>query len=268
MNILAWLAVYDLRGKELEVIFFDVGQGDAALVKTPLGHHILIDAGPDSSVLEKLGREMPFWKRSVDLIILTHPHHDHLAGFVEVLKRYKVKNILWTGVFVESVVFEEWLRLIQEEKANVYIAKAGQSVRGGRAVLEVLHPFENLVSQKVEKVDNTSIVIKLLFGENSFLWTGDAFQEVEMELVRKSIDLSSNVLQVGHHGSRTSTAPEFITAVLPEAAVISAGRDNRHSHPHPETLETLANYDITVLRTDELGDIKVISNGSRFLVKF
>lgn len=268
LNILAWLAVYDFHDKELEIIFFDVGQGDAALIKTPLGHHILIDGGPDSSILEKLGKEMPFWKRSVDLIIMTHPHEDHFAGFIEILKRYHVKNIMWTGVLADTALFKEWQELIDKERANIYIAEQGQLIYGGSAVLKILHPFDSFENQKVQNMDNTSVVVKVLFGENNFLFTGDAFRETERDLVRRGINLTSNVLQVGHHGSRTSSVPEFVAAVLPELAVISAGKDNRNGHPHEETLETLADYDITVLRTDELGNIKVISNGSQLVVKF
>ena len=266
LNLLAYLAVYGLSRQDFEVIFFDIGQGDSTLIKTPQGHHILIDAGPSSAVLEKLGKEMPFWERSVDLIILTHPHNDHIAGFVEVLKRYNVKNILWTGVLMDSAVFEEWQRLIKEEKADIYIAKAGQLILAGKSALQVMHPFDNFENQKVQNVDNTSVVVKVIFGENSFLFTGDAFKEVERELVRSGLNLRSNVLQVGHHGSRTSTAPEFVAAVFPEVAVISAGKDNRHGHPHPETLETLANYGILIFRTDDRGDIKIISNGKTYAV--
>lgn len=266
LNVLAWLIVLELPGRELEVIFFDVGQGDATLIETPHGHHILIDGGRDSTILEKLGKEMPFFKRSIDLVILTHPHNDHVAGLVEVLKRYDVKNVLWTGILADSAVFQEWQKALQAENAQVYIAQAGQQVLAGSVVLDVFHPFESLENQKVQHIDNTSVVVKALFGENSFLFTGDAFGEVERELVKAGVDLRSNVLKVGHHGSRTSTAPEFVEAVFPEVAVISAGKDNVHGHPHPETLETLANYDILVFRTEEPGDIKIISNGKTYAV--
>ena len=108
LNILAWLAVYDLsKSQFLEVNFFDVGQGDSIFIETPQRHQILIDGGPDETILEKLGREMPFWDRTIDLIILTHPEHDHLAGLIEVLKRYKVENILWTGVSRTTSEYKE-----------------------------------------------------------------------------------------------------------------------------------------------------------------
>jgi len=267
LNILAWMAVYHLSQQDLQILFFDVGQGDATLIRTPHGHHILVDGGPSSVILEKLGREMPFWDRTIDLIILTHPHYDHVAGLIEVLKNYQVENILWTGVLMDTLVFEEWQKVIKEELATIHIAQAGQRIYAGQIVLKILHPFENLEGQQVANVDNTSVVLKVVFGENRFLFTGDAFKKVEKELLERGLNVSSNVLQVGHHGSKTSTASEFISQVLPEIAVISAGKDNRYGHPHQETLDTLERYEVTILRTDQDGDIKIFSNGVSYAVK-
>ena len=130
-NVFAWLIVFDLsRPEVLEVSFFDVGQGDAAFIETPQGHQILIDGGPSSIILEKLAQEMPFWDRTIDLIILSHPEKDHLAGLIEVLKRYKVENILWTGVVRETAEFEEWQELIKEEGAKIFIAEFGLRIFG------------------------------------------------------------------------------------------------------------------------------------------
>jgi len=267
LNFLAWIAVFDLsKPQYLEVSFFDVGQGDAILVETPRGHQILIDGGPDFSVLEKLGQEMPFYDRSIDLIILTHPEHDHIAGLIEVLKRYRVDNILWTGVLRDTAEYREWLKLIEKEGAEVKIAQLGQKITCsrrllGQQVFNILNPLENLEGKKVQNSNNTSIIAKLIFNENSFLFTGDAYKSVERKLLEKEINLDSDVLKVGHHGSKTSTSEEFLEQVLPEIAVISAGLENRYGHPHQETLATLNKYDIKVLRTDKEGDIKIISDG-------
>jgi competence protein ComEC len=266
-NVLAWLAVYDLSREQLEVIFFDIGQGDATLIKTSQGQQILIDGGPGSLILDKIGKEMPFWDKTIDLIILTHPHYDHLSGLVHVLERYQVENILWTGIVMETAVFKEWQKLIREEQAKIYLAELGQRIIAGSIILEVLHPFENLAGQKVKEQDNSSIVVKLTFKNNSFLFTGDAFKSVEEELISREINLNSNVLQVGHHGSKTSSADEFIREVLPETAVISAGLNNSYGHPHQETLDTLEKYDINILRTDLDGDITIFSDGENFKLK-
>ncbi|GAH68719.1 unnamed protein product, partial [marine sediment metagenome] len=223
LNILAWLAVYDLNKPQLlEVNFFDVGQGEAIFIETPSRHQILIDGGPSSVVLEKLAESLPFWDRTIDLIILTHPEHDHLAGLIEVLKRYKVENILWTGVVRDTAEYKEWVKLIKNEGAEIKIAQAGQKINLSTyevdRYMEVLYPFENLEGQEFKNSNNTSIVAKLIFGTppthhppasrvpTSFLFTGDAYKSVEKKLMDKKTDLASDVLKVGHHGSKTSNS--------------------------------------------------------------
>ncbi|PIZ87831.1 MAG: MBL fold metallo-hydrolase [Candidatus Nealsonbacteria bacterium CG_4_10_14_0_2_um_filter_40_15] len=274
-DILVFLAVYDLsRRNFLEVDFFDVGQGDATFIQTPEGHQILIDGGPDSAILEKLGGSLPLGDRTLDLIILTHPENDHLLGLIEVLKNYEIGNILWTGIVRDTENYKEWERLIKkeqkEEKANIFIAKAGQKIylseRNPDQYVEVLYPFESLEGKSFKDSNNTSIVNKLIFGENSFLFPGDIYKSAEKEILEKGIDVDSDVLKISHHGSKTSSAEEFIAKVSPEVAVISAGKDNKYGHPSPETLEALEKYGINILRTDINGDIKIISNGQNLTI--
>ena len=133
-------------------------------------------------------------------------------------------------------------------------------------ILEILYPFENLKDQKIKEVDNTSIVARLIFGNDSFLFTGDAFQSVEKQLAEKGIFIESDILKVGHHGSKTSSGQDFVEEVSPEVAVISVGKDNKYGHPNQETLDTLAKYGIRIFRTDEQGDIKIISNSKNYAV--
>ena len=269
-NILAWIAVYDFSQPAfLEVIFFDVGQGDAIFIETPKKHQILIDGGPGVVILEKLAKSMPFYDRTIDLIILTHPEFDHLSGFNEVLKKYKVSNILWTGIVRDTAEYKEWKKLIEEEKAEIFIAKAGQKILWESETnnyMEVLYPFENLEGKVFEDSNNTSIISKLVFGKNSFLFTGDAYKNVEGELINKKAEIDSDVLKVSHHGSKTSSSEEFIKSVSPQIAVISAGIGNKYGHPHQEVLELLEKYDIKVSRTDKDGDIKIISDGKNYEV--
>ena len=261
LNILAWWAVYNLsQPRLLEVTFFDVGQGDAIFIVAPQSHQILIDGGPSSIILEKLAKEMPFWDRTIDLIILTHPERDHLAGLLEVLKRYKVENILWTGVVRDTAEYKEWQKLIEEEGAKISLTPDVKRLTTSGVVLEILHPFESLEGKVFKDSNNTSIVAKLIFGENSFLFTGDIYKSVEKELV----ELDSDVLKVAHHGSKTSSSEEFIAEVSPEIAVIPVGKNNNYGHPHQEVLEILSRYGINILRTDKDGDIKIISNGDNF----
>jgi len=269
-NILAWIAVYDFSQLPfLKVIFFAVGQGDAGFIETPQRHQILIDGGPGSVILEKLGKSMPFYDRTIDLIILTHPEFDHLSGFNEVLKKYKVSNILWTGIVRDTAEYKEWKKLIEEEKAEIFIAKAGQKILWESETnnyMEVLYPFENLEGKVFEDSNNTSIISKLVFGKNSFLFTGDAYKNVEGELINKKAEIDSDVLKVSHHGSKTSSSEEFIKSVSPQIAVISAGIGNKYGHPHQEVLELLEKYDIKILRTDKDSDIKIISDGKNYAI--
>lgn len=261
-NIFFWSIIYNLnRSQLLEVIFFNVGQGDGIFIETPQNYQILIDGGPSSVVLEKLGQEMSFWDRSIDLIILTHPEHDHVAGLIEVLKTYEVKNILWTGVLKDTKEFEEWIKLIKGEKADITIAQAGQRIIIPNIFFEIIYPFEDLEGQNIKNTNNTSIIFRLVFNNNCFLFTGDASKSIERKVIDKGLNLNCNVLKVGHHGSKNSTSKELVESVIPELAVISLGKDNKYGHPHAQVLDILNDYGIKVLRTDEIGDIKIISDG-------
>jgi competence protein ComEC len=287
---LAWITVFDLsKSGILEVTFFDVGQGDAIFIETPKMHQILIDGGPSSAILEKLAKEMPFWDRSIDLIILTHPEYDHMVGLLEVLKRYKVENILWTGVVRDVVEYKEWVKLIKEEEikegAKIFIAQASQKIKiqwpdrcnlarsESCSFLEVLYPFENLAGREMKNTNDTSIVAHLVFGENSFLFTGDITKSVEKELSEhyslKSSDqnpIDSDVLKIAHHGSKTSSSEELLKAATPEIAVIQVGKNN-YGHPHPQVLLNLEKFGIEILRTDKDGDIKIVSDGKNLKIK-
>lgn len=266
-NILAWLVVFDLsRPRLLEVALFDVGQGDTIFIETPQGHQILIDGGPDSTVLEKLGKEMPFWDREIDLIILTHPDFDHLIGLIEVLKNYKVANILWTGIEFNNNAYEDWLKIIAEEEAKIIIARAGQRIKAGEVILEIVYPFENLKGKRIKDTNNSSIVSRLVFKEVSFLFLGDIYKSAEKEIADKNENLDSDVLKISHHGSKSSSDEEFIRRVSPEIGLISVGKDNNYGHPHQEVLEIMEKYDIKILRTDLDGDIKIFSDGENLTI--
>ncbi|MBZ9572022.1 MBL fold metallo-hydrolase [Patescibacteria group bacterium] len=267
INILAWIVVFDLNGPQfLEVTFFDVGQGDAIFIETPKFHQILIDGGPDSTILEKLGKTLPFYDRSLDLVILTHPEYDHMAGLIEVLKRYKVDFVLWTGVIRDTSEYEEWQKVIRKEGTVIKIAESGQKIlweSNPKNFIDILYPFEDLAGQEIKRSNDTSIVSRLVFTNNTFLFTGDISKSVEKKMINREIDFNSNILKVAHHGSKTSTSEEFLKKVLPEIAVVQVG-ENKYGHPNSEVLEKLKFFDIKVLRTDLNGDIKIISDGIKF----
>ena len=270
-NFIALGAVFYLEQPGvLEVNFFDVGQGDAIFIETPKKHQILIDGGPSSVILEKLNKEMPFWDRSLDLIILSHPDKDHLTGLLAVLKRYKVENILWTGVIKETSGFGEWQDLIEKEKtkegAKIIIAEAGKKVSASEVILEILNPLENLEGKTVKEVNDTSIVSHLIFGENSFLFSGDISDKVEKRLVLNDLPLKFDVLKVAHHGSKYSSSEIFLEKVSAKIAVICVGK-NSYGNPTEEVLTRLEKFGIKVLRTDQDGDIKIFSDGENLKLK-
>jgi competence protein ComEC len=262
LNILAWTTVFGFAGHDfLEVIFFNIGQGDSIFIETPSQNQILIDGGPGSAVLEKLGRLMPFWDRTIDLVVLTHPESDHVSGLIEVFKKYKVENVLWTGVVRDTAEYEEWLKTIGDEGANIYFAKAGQKITLGKVALDIVFPAEVLNGQKFKDSNDTSIVARLIYGENSFLLEGDLTKKGEENILGMGINIDSDVLKIAHHGSKTSSAQDFLENVSPETAVISVGDKNKYGLPADETLEELLKYGINILRTDKNGDIKIISDG-------
>ncbi len=269
LNILAWSVVFDLsQQKFLEVNFFDVGQGDAIFIETSQSQQVLIDGGPSSKILEKLGKEMPFWDRDIDLIILTHPEADHLIGLLDILKKYKVENILWTGIIRDTPEYKEWEELIKKEGAKIFIASNGQKIKTANGIsIDILFPFENAEGKEFENSNDTSVVSRLVLGYNSFLFTGDISETAEKEIITKTIEIDSDVLKISHHGSKYSSSEEFLREVSPEIAVISVGKDNSYGHPTTEVLENLNKYGIKVLRTDEAGDIKIISDGKKIKIE-
>ncbi len=302
-NILVWIIVFDFQKSEPEVTFFDVSQGDAIFIEIPPSfrggrQQILIDGGPSSVILEKLAKEMPFYDRTIDLVILTHPERDHLSGLNEVLKRYKIKNILWTGVVRDTAEYKEWKKIIDKEKAQIFIAQAGQKITCKSCTrtkfnveqeaqmpmftlynperiytehpceffIDILYPFQNLEGQEFKNSNDTSIVAKLVFSENSFLFTGDISSKIEQELISeylcsdscKFANLKSTVLKIAHHGSKYSSSEDFLKNVSPQLAVIQVGK-NSYNLPAEEVLARLENFGIRVLRTDKNGDIKIIN---------
>jgi len=170
--------------KDLEVDFFDVGQGDAILIKSPFGQNILIDGGPDSKVIDELGKNLPFWDRRIDLMVLTHPHDDHVTGLIEVIKRYRVKKILYTGVVHDAPNYLAWLEEIRERKIPLVIIDRPQKiVLGENCYLDIISPTKSLLGHEVDNLNNSSIAAKLVFGQTKFLLMGDAEVEIEKELL-------------------------------------------------------------------------------------
>jgi len=267
-TVIVWIFVFieNHQSSLLAVKFLDVGQGDAEFIETPDKKQVLIDGGPDLTILEKLGRAMAFYDHYIDLIILTHPEADHLNGLIEVAKRYRIGAIITTGVVRDTEEYKQWIEIIAEKNIPIYIAKADGEIDFGNDVkMKILHPFENLIGQKISDSNNTSIIAQLDYKNFEVLFTGDIEKTVENKLVASGINLNSDVLKIAHHGSKTSTGEEFLKAVNAFVAVIEVGKDNRYGHPHQEVLNRLANLEI--FQTGKDGNIEILSDGDKFLIK-
>lgn len=253
--------------QNLEVDYLDVGQGDSILIKTPFEQNILIDGGPSSKVLSELGKNLAFFDKKIDLVVLTHPHADHVTGLVEVLRRYQVKKILLTGVTDTSPPYVSFLQEIADQKITTEFATGTQDINLGQDLtLKILYPLKSLQGTSMENLNNSSIVLKMIYKNNSFLFTGDADQQVEDDLLASQEDLRAQVLKVAHHGSKYSSSPAFLAAVAPEDAVISVGANNEFGHPNLITLDNLQKIGAKIFRTDELGTIKIISDGTNLTI--
>ncbi|HUS04320.1 MAG TPA: MBL fold metallo-hydrolase [Dehalococcoidia bacterium] len=269
--ILVWSVVLTIPDDKLHVSFLDVGQGDAIIIQTPNHQNILIDGGPDPQKINlELSKKLPFWDRTIDLVISTQPQADHITGLVEVLQRYKVKQVLQPGIPYDSYIYQEWLNLIEDKQIKHEIARAGQEIDSGSGIkIEVLNPPAKLFQGTSHDVDNNGVVIRLSWGKVSFLFTADIRGEAEFDLVSQRANLKSTVLKVAHHGSKTSTSTQFLAAVNPQIAIISVGGNNTFGHPSPEVVERLVDRlsEEKVYRTDKKGTIEFITNGKRLWIK-
>jgi len=250
-NIFSWSVIFSFsQAQGLEVCFLDIGMGDSIFIKTEFGHQILIDGGPNNRVIKKIEERMPFWDRTIDLIILTHPDRDHMFGFIEVLKRYKVENILWTGIQTNSLLGKEWEEAIKKEGAKLWIAEDSLEIRISKnQYFDIIYPFESLEGRAVSNKNNSSIIMLLNANEHKILFTGDAEKKVEQWLVEKEYDLRAQILKASHHGSKTGSCLEFLEAVQSDVAIICASENNQYGFPHEETLANLNEFGITILQT-------------------
>lgn len=259
-NLFVWYAVYKETSGKLEVDFLDVGQGDAIFIQTPNGNQILVDGGPpNGKVVKELSRIMPFYDRSIDMIILSHPHADHLGGLSEVLSRYKVTTVIDSGTDYKTAEHDAYEETILKNGVKHLLGLRGMKIiSADGANFKIILPAIN--SPELGPHEGM-LVSKLTYGGDSFLLTGDMEAPLEKYLLVLGENLKSDVLKVGHHGSKTSTSLEFLAAVNPKYAVISVGEGNKYGHPHQEVLDRLKNFGAQIFRTDKDSTVKTISDG-------
>ena len=248
----------------LEISYLDVGQGDSAYIKVN-DFDILIDAGPRSDS-DKLIKQLE--DKNIDdfeIVIATHPHEDHIGGMTKVFDRYNVENFYMPKTTNTTKTFENMMKAVSNEGLKAKVIKEGTSFELGEgARIEVYSPID----ENYDDFNNYSPIMKLTYGNNTFIFTGDAEKEVEREVLDKySNDLKSDVIKFGHHGSSTSSTKEFMEAVSPKYGIISCGLDNTYGHPHRETLDLINKMNIKAYRTDKQGQITIISDGNNIEIK-
>ncbi len=242
-----FLFIFSVRGNFLRVYFFNVGQGDASLVRTPSNKNILIDGGPDNLILYRLGEVLPFYIRRLDYIIISHFHDDHIIGLVEVLKRYRVGKI----IFVSSAISSSAVAIFQEEIKKLNLPLINIKTIGTLRLDNYCDLFFiNPASLNIGDNGNNSLTTKLDCADYEFLFAGDNEAEAESALIKSSFDLHADIFKASHHGSKTSNTEAFLETVRPQKMIISAGKDNRFGHPNQEVLDRAEIMGIEVQRTD------------------
>lgn len=250
----------------LHVYSLNIGQGDAEFIQAPNGNQILIDGGPDGTILQRLGQVMPLNDRSIDMIVLSHPHADHVNGLIEVLKNYQVDTIIENDIPYDSPEHDMWNRL--KTRAHVLQARTGQVFDlGGGATLNVLYPYQSGTHENhVKNPHDFMVVTRLDYGDESVMLTGDMEAKLEDRLIRNDTDLSAQFLKIGHHGSKTSTTNGLLDAVQPILAFMSLGARNRYGHPHATVIDRLEKHGIRYYRTDRDGSSDLQLDGRRYKV--
>ncbi len=243
------------------VIFVDVGQGDCEIIRLEDGRNILIDAGTNEGEDELVKKIKDYGIEKFDVVIATHPHEDHIGGMDAVIDNFDIGCVYMPDVVTTTKTFENLLDSIENKNLEVKKAKAGVSVINEENISMV---FVAPNSDKYDDLNNYSAVLKFTYGKCSFLFTGDAEKLSEKEMLENSMDVSADVLKVGHHGSSTSSGKSFIEAVNPKYAIIEVGQDNEYGHPHKETMEELEGVEI--YRTDLQGDITAICDGDNIKI--
>ena len=243
--------------KQFTFAMLDIGQGDALFIESPTGTQVLVDGGPPKNILGKLSQVMSPFDSSIDAIIITNPDQDHIGGFLDVLKTYHVGKVFESGTWSDSKTYQNLENEIKNKKIPDILAKKGMRLDlGGGAVMDIIFPDRDVTNWET---NDGSVVAKLSYGKNSFMLTGDATAMTEKLILENNSRglLKSDFLKLGHHGSRTSTSKEFLEAVRPQYALISAGLKNKYGHPHQEILNLLDEFKMKIFRTDLLGTILI-----------
>ncbi len=264
---------FSLPDGKLHLVFCDVGQGDAAYIRTPSNQDLLIDAGPNDKVLDCLGKNMPFYDRTIDVVVLSHPESDHFKGLLSVIDRYTVKYIVMPAVTNEDQSYQKLLEKIREKKIPVKNLYSGDKFFLGKVELDILWPEKEWTDSRVlglatksTNLNYFSQYLQLKYGSFDVFFPGDGDSRIQPEVMREVSLPDVDILKFPHHGSKYGVTEEFMDKVKPELAVISVGK-NPWGHPTKEALDLLQNKSIKYLRTDQRGNIEVVSDGNKWNIK-
>ena len=240
----------------IEVVFLDIGQGDATFITFEDGQQMLVDCAVDARILEALGRHMPFYDRTLDYLVVTHPDLDHYGGCIDVINRFHVREIITTGVAKENGTFSEFIIAASSEDADQTVITEKQTWQIGGTMIDILFPDRNISSDSSVSSNNGSLVMRLEKDRQTLLITADAEEETEQYLAETYPDaIDVDVLKAGHHGAANASSRVFLEHVTPVHAVISSGKDNSYGHPSGRVLSRLERVSSTIWRTDLQGDI-------------
>lgn len=238
----------------LQVYFLDVGQADSILI-TNQDHYMLIDAGNNEDgpkLVKYLKNELGI--SEFDYVVGTHPHEDHIGGLDDIINNFEVNSIYLPEVMTTTKTFEDVLDAIDQKNLQITVLEIGEKFKLGEADFEVIY-----TGTDESDLNNCSIVLKMIFGNYSYLFTGDATEKVEKTILNNNIDV--DVLKVGHHGSSYSTSDDFLKKVTPEYAIISVAKENSYGHPSNDTLNRIKKYTDNIYMTSEKGTILIDSDG-------
>lgn len=264
--LLEFYYFYEENDKMLNIVFLDVGQGDAILIKSPNGKNILIDGGPDSDLTEKISKYMTYKNNKINMIIITHPHRDHYYGLISVIKKYKPEKIIYSGIDVYLSDYIYMKKVINDNALELIKPKIGDKYE----IDENLY-FQITYMPKISTVENlndASVSIKLTYGNFDAIFNGDASCEIENIILKNNTDLKSEIFKASHHASKYSNCDNLLSDMKPEITIIQSGIDNKFGHPHQEAMNRILKSGSQILRNDQLGDIIIKSNGENYEIEY
>jgi competence protein ComEC len=255
----------EAEGK-FKIAYLDIGQGDAILMTTPHNHHILIDGGPDTSILSRLGEELKFNEHTIDLAIVSHNHSDHIGGLNAAMERYDVKKLWISGAIHTTNDYLELLDTIRHRKIATETVWNSKTADIDGVQLHVIHPMADATGLRPDDQHDATVVVRVTYGQKSFLMTGDINEGHEQAMIKADVPLQADILKVAHHGSASGLALNFLERINPTYAVIQSGANNKFGHPAPSIIKKLQNKGVTIFRNDQNGTVTAITDGTTLSV--